>query len=85
MGCQAKVDRGDDTAYFEKMIEPYVDGYLTGTPCGVTPGQTSSVSAARGGIMANALTVGLSAGASMCLFSYAGAHAVFDTTGWWVP
>ena len=29
------------------LIEPYVDSYLTGTPCGVQPGQTSSVSAAR--------------------------------------
>ena len=67
------------------IIEPYVDSYLTGTPCGVQPGQTSSVSGARGGIMANALTVGVSSGGTLCLFSYAGAHAVFDTTGWWVP
>jgi hypothetical protein len=51
----------------------------------VQPGQTSSVSAGRRGIMANALTVGLSPGGTMCVFSYAGAHAVFDTTGWWVP
>jgi hypothetical protein len=67
------------------VIEPFVDSYLTGTPCGVQPGQTSSVSAGRRGIMANALTVGLSPGGTMCVFSYAGAHAVFDTTGWWVP
>jgi hypothetical protein len=67
------------------VIEPFVDSYLTGTPCGVQPGQTSSVSSARLGIMANALTVGLSRGGTMCVFSYAGAHAVFDTTGWWVP
>lgn len=67
------------------IIEPFADGFLTGTPCGVQPGATSSVSAARDTIMANALTVGLSAQGRMCLFSFAATHAVFDTTGWWVP
>jgi hypothetical protein len=71
------------------LVEPFVDSYLTGTPCGVEPGQTSSVSAPRRAIMANALTVGVTSAApysagSICVFSYAGAHAVFDTTGWWV-
>jgi hypothetical protein len=66
------------------VVEPAVDSYLTGTRCDVRPGQTSSVSGARFGIMANALTVGLSPNGTLCLFSYASAHAVFDTTGWWV-
>jgi hypothetical protein len=67
------------------IIQPAVDGYLTGTLCGVPPGQTSSVSAARNGIVANALTVGVSANGTLCVSAYAAAHAVFDTTGWWVP
>jgi hypothetical protein len=67
------------------VIEPAVDSYLTGTPCEVQPGRTSSVSGARLGIMANALTVGLSPSGRLCLFSYAATHTVFDTSGWWVP
>ena len=67
------------------QISPGVDGYLTGTTCGQPPGATSSVNGARGSVMANSLTVGLSAGGNLCITSLAAAHTLFDTTGWWMP
>ncbi len=67
------------------QISPGVDGYLTGTTCGQPPGETSSVNGARSSVMANSLTVGLSAGGNLCITSLAAAHTLFDTTGWWIP
>ena len=63
---------------------PGTDGYLTGTTCGQPPGATSSVNGATGSVMANSLTVGLSAGGNICITSSVAAHALFDTTGWWL-
>ena len=65
------------------LVGPGVDGFLTGTICGQPAGATSSVNAAIGSVMANSLTVGLSAGGNLCITSSMAAHALFDTTGWW--
>ena len=67
------------------MVNPGMAGYLTGTTCGQPVGATSSVNGARGTVMANSLTVGLSPGGNLCINSLVGAHTLFDTTGWWVP
>ena len=63
---------------------PGTDGYLTGTTCDQPAGATSSVNGATGSIMANSLTVGMSPGGNICITSSVAAHALFDTTGWWV-
>ncbi len=67
------------------QVNPGVDGYLTGTTCGQPVGATSSVNGARGSVIANSLTVGLSAGGNLCITSLVAAHTLFDTTGWWMP
>jgi len=67
------------------IVAPGVSGYLTGTTCGQPAGQTSSVNAATGAVIANSLTVGLSPGGNLCMTSLVAAHALFDTTGWWAP
>jgi len=67
------------------IVGPGVSGFLTGSPCGQPAGQTSSVNAAIGAVIANSLTVGLSPGGNLCITSSAAAHALFDTTGWWLP
>ena len=66
------------------LVEPTTSSYLTGTVCGAPAGQTSSVNAAAGTVMANALTVALSAGGELCINAMAASHTLFDTTGWWV-
>ncbi len=66
------------------MVGPMVDGYLTGTVCGAATGQTSSVNAAAGSVVANSLTVALSPGGHLCINAFSATHTVFDTTGWWV-
>ena len=65
------------------MVDPGVDGYLTGTICGQPAGATSSVNGARASVMANSLTVGLSPGGNLCITSLVATHTLFDTTGWW--
>jgi hypothetical protein len=67
------------------MVKPGLNGYLTGTTCGQPAGITSSVNGARGTVMANSLTVGLSPGGNMCINSLVSSHTLFDTTGWWAP
>ena len=67
------------------IVGPGVSGFLTASPCGQPAGQTSSVNAAIGAVIANSLTVGLSPGGNLCITSSAAAHALFDTTGWWLP
>ncbi len=67
------------------MIDPGLDNYLTGTTCGQPAGATSSVNGARGTVMANSLTVGLSPGGNLCITALRSAHTLFDTTGWWAP
>ena len=67
------------------MVDPGVGGYLTGTICGQPVGVTSSVNGAGSSVMANSLTVGLSPGGNLCITSLVAAHALFDTTGWWMP
>jgi len=67
------------------IVDPGIDGYLTGTTCGQPAGATSSVNGAGSSVMANSLTVGLSPGGNLCITSSVAAHTLFDTTGWWVP
>lgn len=67
------------------IVNPGLSGYLTGTTCGQPAGATSSVNGAIGSVMANSLTVGLSAGGNLCITSLVAAHTLFDTTGWWMP
>ncbi len=66
------------------IVSPGTDGYLAGTTCGQPVGATSSVNGATSSVMANSLTVALSPGGNMCISSSVAAHALFDTTGWWV-
>ena len=67
------------------IVNPGVDGYLTGSVCGRPAGETSSVNGARSSVMANSLTVGLSPGGNLCINSLVASHTLFDTTGWWIP
>ena len=67
------------------LVDPGVSGYLTGTVCGQPAGVTSSVNGARGSVMANSLTVGLSPGGNLCITALVASHTLFDTTGWWLP
>jgi hypothetical protein len=67
------------------IVNPGVDGYLTGSVCGRPVGETSSVNGARSSVMANSLTVGLSPGGNLCINSLVASHTLFDTTGWWMP
>jgi hypothetical protein len=67
------------------LIDPALDGYLTGTTCGQPAGATSSVNGARGSVMANSLTVALSPGGNLCITALVASHTLFDTTGWWMP
>jgi hypothetical protein len=66
------------------IVAPFAPGYLTGTVCGAAPGQTSSVNASTGAVMANSLTVALSPGGMVCIGTLSSTHTLFDTTGWWV-
>lgn len=66
------------------MVDPGVNSYLTGTTCDQPPGATSSVNGAGASVMANSLTVGLSAGGNLCITSLVSSHTLFDTTGWWM-
>jgi hypothetical protein len=66
------------------IVAPFAPGYLTGTVCGAPPGQTSSVNASTGAVMANSLTVALSPGGTVCIGTLSSTHTLFDTTGWWV-
>lgn len=66
------------------IVAPFTPGYLTGTVCGAPAGQTSSVNASTGAVMANSLTVALSPGGAMCIATQSSTHTLFDTTGWWV-
>ncbi|MEY2401948.1 MAG: hypothetical protein QOJ08_2059, partial [Ilumatobacteraceae bacterium] len=65
------------------IVDPGIDGYLTGTTCGQPAGATSSVNGAGSSVMANSLTVGLSPGGNLCITSSVASHVLFDTTGWW--
>ena len=67
------------------LVDPALDGYLTGTTCDQPPGVTSSVNGARGSVMANSLTVALSPGGNLCITALVASHTLFDTTGWWTP
>jgi hypothetical protein len=66
------------------IVAPFAPGYLTGTVCGAPAGQTSSVNASTGAVMANSLTVALSPGGTVCIGTLSSTHTLFDTTGWWV-
>ena len=66
------------------IVSPVTGAFLTAYGCG-TPPETSSVNADARLVLANALTVGVSADGRLCLTASAVTHSLFDTTGWWVP
>lgn len=66
------------------MVQPTISGWLRATPCGQSQ-LSSSVNAPAGAILANSLTVGLSADQRLCVEAYRGAHVLFDVSGWWSP
>jgi hypothetical protein len=66
------------------IVSPLAGGFLTAYGCG-TPPETSSVNAAVRRVLANALTVGVSADGRLCVTASIVTHSLFDTTGWWVP
>lgn len=65
------------------IVNPWDASFVSAEPCtGST--STSSANAARGAVIANSATVGVTDAGRLCLTaSYAG-HTLFDTTGWWV-
>jgi GDSL-like Lipase/Acylhydrolase family len=65
------------------IVSPVTGAFLTAYGCG-TPPATSSVNADARLVLANALTVGVSAEGRLCLTASAVTHSLFDTTGWWV-
>ncbi|HWM18710.1 MAG TPA: SGNH/GDSL hydrolase family protein [Ilumatobacteraceae bacterium] len=65
------------------IVAPVTGAFLTAYGCG-TPPATSSVNADARLVLANALTVGVSAEGRLCLTASAVTHSLFDTTGWWV-
>ncbi|HEX4980073.1 MAG TPA: SGNH/GDSL hydrolase family protein [Ilumatobacteraceae bacterium] len=65
------------------IVSPVTGAFLTAYGCG-TPPETSSVNADARLVLANALTVGVSADGRLCLVASAVTHSLFDTTGWWV-
>jgi hypothetical protein len=66
------------------MVQPTIAGWLRATPCGVSQ-LSSSVNAPAGAILANSLTVALSADQGLCVEPWRGAHVLFDISGWWAP
>ncbi len=64
------------------MVEPLGGGFLTGHACGELP-PTSSVNAAPGEVLANALTAAVSGSGRLCLYAWPTTHTLFDVTGWW--
>jgi hypothetical protein len=58
------------------------NAYLTAFPCGTLLPLTSNVNASSGTAIANSITVATTDG-RLCIGSSAGAHVLFDTTGWW--
>ena len=66
------------------LVEPRISGWLRATPCGQSQ-LSSSVNAPLGAILANSLTVGLSADQRLCIQTYRNGHALFDISGWWAP
>ena len=65
------------------IVSPVTGAFLTAYGCG-TPPETSSVNADARLVLANALTVGVSADGRLCVTASAVTHSLFDTTGWWV-
>lgn len=66
------------------LVQPRISGWLRATPCGQSQ-LSSSVNAPLGAILANSLTVGLSADQRLCIQTYRNGHALFDISGWWAP
>ncbi len=66
------------------MVEPRISGWLRATPCGQSQ-LSSSVNAPLGAILANSLTVGLSADQRLCIQNYRSTQVLFDISGWWAP
>ncbi|MGD9702311.1 MAG: SGNH/GDSL hydrolase family protein [Acidimicrobiia bacterium] len=65
------------------MVDPALDAHLTAFPGAGPLPLTASLNAARAGVVANSVTVGISP--SMGVNAAVSSHVVFDTTGWWVP
>jgi len=66
------------------MVQPTIAGWLRATPCGQSQ-LSSSANAPAGAILANSLTVALSADGRLCVEPWRGAHVLFDISGWWAP
>ncbi len=67
------------------MVGPATSSFVTAYPCDVGRPFASTGNAARGTDMANTITVGLSAGRTVCFYSSQNEATVFDVGGWWVP
>ena len=65
------------------IVGPLRPGWLKGYACGAIP-ETSSVNAIAGAVMANAATLGVSAGGRLCIATLTTTNTLFDVTGWWV-
>ena len=65
------------------MVAPVAPGYMVGHSCGALP-PTSSVNAASGQVLANAITTGVSDSGQLCVHSSSLTHSLFDVTGWWI-
>jgi hypothetical protein len=68
------------------IVRPAAPSYLSAVPCDAPPGpaRTSSVNAAAGDVVANSVTVAVSAG-EVCVDALATGQTVLDVAGWWVP
>ena len=63
-------------------VQPTGPSFLSATPCGALTG-SSSLNAAAGDVVANAVTVGV-AGGRVCVTSNVATQTVVDVNGWWV-
>lgn len=66
------------------IVQPIGPAFLAAAPCGA-PATTSSVNSFSGEVIANSLTVGVSAEGRLCIDASASTHTLFDVTGWWLP
>ena len=66
------------------MVAPMRSGFLTAWQCGDQP-STANVTSLAGGVLANAVTTGVSDSGRLCIFARTATGTLFDTTGWWVP
>jgi hypothetical protein len=63
-------------------VQPTGPSFLSATPCG-RPSGSSSLNAAAGDVVANAITVGV-AGGRVCIAGNVATQTLLDVHGWWV-